>query len=396
MRLGAALTTALLALLLAAPADAADPGRWRETGRATLPLEYYQGITSDPSRNLYFDGIHVGLYRTDANLRETGRNNDVIPPGVHAAERYNHIGDITWDEREGGRVILPLECYYPQSTPTAPDKNNPCLNGAFGVADPNTLSWRYYVKVDPAEIPKAMWAEVSPDGELIWTSAGRNLLAYRTSDVSPANAAPGPLIKAVRKLVGAVPPSGITGAAFRDGRLYVAGQDTEPWQVWSIDLATGERRLEIERRIVGESEGIDFVNVRGGELHWLIQPYNQEGPPTYGPSNATLLHFVPTAAAGGTGGPDGPLPGARLQLSASPKRARAGRTTRFRFRVTVRIGNQDVPVPSARVRLANRRARTDRQGRARMRVRLRRARLYRAKATRRGMLSGVARIRARR
>ena len=49
---------------------------------------------------------------------------------------------------------------------------------------PYTLGFRYYVKLDPAEIPKAMFAETSPDGSLIWTSSGDDLLAYRSSDVS--------------------------------------------------------------------------------------------------------------------------------------------------------------------------------------------------------------------
>ena len=74
-----------------------------------------------------------------------------------------------------------MECY-------TPGVGNTCGTGAFGVADPATLDFRYYVKLDPAEIPKAMWAETSPDGKLIWTSSGDDLLAYRTSDVAPANA----------------------------------------------------------------------------------------------------------------------------------------------------------------------------------------------------------------
>src|SRR4051812_37764787 len=78
----------------AGSAQAADPGRWVETGRTTIPLYYYQGVTSDPARNFYFDGVHVGLYRTDAELNETARNDDAIPPAVHAAENYNHIGDL--------------------------------------------------------------------------------------------------------------------------------------------------------------------------------------------------------------------------------------------------------------------------------------------------------------
>ena len=117
-----------------------------------------------------------------------------IPPAVEQAEGYNHIGDPTWDPGEGGRVLLPLECF-------TPGVGNTCGTGSFGVADPATLDFRYYVKLDPAEIPKAMWAETSPDGSLIWTSSGDDLLAYRSTEVSQANRAPaGPLLEPVRRL----------------------------------------------------------------------------------------------------------------------------------------------------------------------------------------------------
>src|SRR4051794_22486428 len=295
------IAVALLVLatcLAAAPARAADPGRWRLAGTTTLPILYYQGVTVDPGRNFYFDGVYVGLYRTSPAFAETGRTDDVIPPDVHAREGYNHIGDISWDRAEGGRILLPLECYVPNG----PNGGNPCLHGSIGVADPATLRWQYYVKLDPAEIPKAMWNEVSPDGTLLWTSSGDDLLAYRTADVSRANAAPGHApIRAVRRLRAAVPPSGITGATFVGDRMFVAGQGGGPFRVWSIDLATGQRRLEIEREIVGESEGLVTASLEGGTLHWLIQPFTTEPrPPTYGPGNATLLSFRRT---GGTARP---------------------------------------------------------------------------------------------
>ena len=205
--------------------------------------------------------------------------------------------------REGGRILLPLECYVPNG----PNGGNPCLHGSIGVADPATLQWRYYVKLDPAEIPKAMWNEVSPDGTLLWTSSGDDLLAYRTADISAANAAPDHApIHSVRRLRDAVPPSGITGATFIDGRLYVAGQGGGPFRVWSIDLADGSRRLEIERRIVGESEGLVTAALKGGTLSWLIQPFTTEQlPPTYGPDHATLVSFGSGAGGAPAAGGDG-------------------------------------------------------------------------------------------
>ena len=71
-----AIAACLLAAALAGPAHAADPDRWTETGRSAIPLNYYQGIASDPAKRLFFDGVYTGLYRTDPLLGETARNDD--------------------------------------------------------------------------------------------------------------------------------------------------------------------------------------------------------------------------------------------------------------------------------------------------------------------------------
>jgi hypothetical protein len=284
-----AAVAACAALLAPASAPAADPGRWTETGHTPVPLEYFQGVTTDRAGDFFFDGIQVGLYRTDPLLTEEARDESAIPLDVYLREGYNHIGDITWDKREGGRLLLPLECFIPFL-------GNTCKTGSIGVADPETLQWRYYVKLDKAFIDKAMWAEVSPNGQLLWTSSGSgdDLLAYRMKDISPANAAPdAPPLQPVRVLEGAVPPSGITGAAFFGKRLLLAGQDNGPFRVWSVDLRDGSRRLEIEKPVLGESEGLEVVDSFGGVLHWLITPNGTGGrPPTYGRTSA-LVHFVP-------------------------------------------------------------------------------------------------------
>src|SRR5690242_13882457 len=141
----AVLLAATLAALSAATAWAADPGRWKLASVRKVPIEYWQGITSDPRGRLWFDGVFVGLYRTDARLRERARTANVIPAAVTALQGYNHIGDITWDARAGGRVLLPMECYYPGHQGGA----NTCGTGSIGVADPDTLQWRYDVLLDP-------------------------------------------------------------------------------------------------------------------------------------------------------------------------------------------------------------------------------------------------------
>ena len=173
-----ALIAAVALVLSAAPSAAAqDPGRWLLTGASSVPNPYWQGLTSDPDEaNLYFTGVFEGLWRTTPQLHQTAGVPSAIPPAVKQAEGYNHIGDPTWN-RAG--VVLPLECYDPGGG------GNTCGTGSFGVADPATLAWRYYVKLDPAEIPKAMWAETSPDGKLVWTSSGDDLLAYRSHWITP-------------------------------------------------------------------------------------------------------------------------------------------------------------------------------------------------------------------
>jgi hypothetical protein len=383
------LAACLLVAAVAAPAQAADPGRWTEGSRSTIPLNYYQGIASDPARRLFFDGVYTGLYRTDPLLGETARNDDVIPPDVHARERYNHIGDIAWDAREGGRILLPLECYYPQSAPGTDDPGNPCRHGAFGVADPDSLQWRYYVKIDPAAMAKAMWVAVSPDGKLAWSGIGKDLYAFSLADVKPENAAPdGPAIKPVRILRNARPPSGITGAAFYRGRFYVAGQDSaEGFQVWSIDLETGQRTLEIERKIVGESEGLDFFEGLDGTLHWMIMPYNEEGPPTYG-FQGTLLNFRPKPEAIP---PDPPAPGRapKIRLTASPRHVKAGRSVRIRF--TARAG--EAPARGVKIAFSGRSVTTGGKGTGSLRVTPRGSGVQRARGTRADLRTGKINLR---
>jgi hypothetical protein len=269
------------------------------------------------------------------------------------------------------------------------------------VADPQTLAWRYYVKLDERDITKAMWAEVSPDGAFVWTSAGSDLIAFDAASVNPANAAPGGMkLRPVTRLVGAVPPGGITGATFYGERLLVAGQSGTLFRVWSIDTTTGAHELEIERTISGESEGLDVAEVLGGVLHWQIQPFGGTGPPTY--PNGTLLHFAPpgyvppanapatppssgepdraaASAAAGEGQPAGndqrppmtdPLGPARIDLTVAPKRVTAGERVRFRIRTIGLHDGTRRSLPGALVRFGGKLVRTDARGRAIVAVRL--------------------------
>jgi hypothetical protein len=333
-----------LALLLPATAAAKDPGRWTLTGWSSVPNTYWQGVASaGPNSPIFFSGLFEGLHRTAPSLRQTGTVASALTDGVKTVEGYNHVGDIAWHGAEGGRVLLPLECY----TPGGPNGGNTCGTGSIGVSDPSTLALRYYVKLDPAELLKAMWVESSPDGRLLWTSSGPDLLAYDAAQVTAANAAPAaPPIRSVRRLAGAVPPSGVTGAAFYRGRLLLAGARGTTYQVWSVDVDTGARRLELELpRVQGEAEGLAQIPLLGGRLHFLVAPLAQK--PTFGPT-VGMLHFT-------TG---------RWSARGLAVSARATRRATLRPRVSVRVRRKGRPVMGVAVRLAGKRAETDARGRA--------------------------------
>ena len=378
MGIGGRLTAAVASVALAAavavpgPASGADPGRWRLAQADSVPLSYFQGLTHSAAGSWFFDGITVGLFRTDRALAEKASNPSALTPEL-TAQGFNHVGDLTWDAREGGRLLLPLECYVPGQ----PNGGNTCGRGAIGVTDPATLKLRYAVALDPADIAKAMWAEVSPGGAELWTSSGNDLLAYDLAAVAPG--APAPL-RPVRRLAGAVPPSGVTGAAFYRGRLFLAGQDAGALQLWSVDV-TGATPPVLELELPGvaaESEGLDVLDARGGLLHWLLSPFPPGGAkPTYGTGHSELLTFVPAADA-------------RLRVGVAPARLVAGRTTRITVTVTDRYAGRVHRVSGARVSAGAAHALTASDGTAHLRVGRSTPGALRVTATMQRLLAGRA------
>ncbi len=285
---------------------------WHPTGTTYASIAYNQGVAFDQSRGLFFlDGVvsatNSGLYRTSTTLALQAARFSVIPPTV---EGYNHAGDLSFDpgtpSRAGAlrgvrrpgrrsRLLLPLECYYPTSG------GNTCGTGAIGVADPATLRFLYYVNLDRTQIQKAMWDELSPDGNWIWTSSGMHLLVYRTSDVNARTAAlqrAGAAGGIVGKDLGAVLPSAnVTGAAFdidpvsRAPRLLLSLNLGTYFEVVSYDIGVGADgsptiltpTASIEITLPksfndNEPEGLTVTNAirgslpLGGTLHWQMLP----------------------------------------------------------------------------------------------------------------------------
>jgi hypothetical protein len=211
-----------------------------------------------------------------------------IPSAVSSAEGWNHLGDLSFDASRG-RLLVPLECYYPG----APDPNT-CKTGGIGVVDPATLAWHCHVKLDPTQIAKAMWVEVSPDGRWVWTSSGLDLLAYDASAVRAPlpGESPAPLT-AAKRIVGILRAPGVSGAPFSADRLYLAYDRGTYIQVLSypVNVATGDVgttwRLEIQRTKTSslyETEGLAFADALGGTLHWQIQPQT--------PLYSRIVHFT--------------------------------------------------------------------------------------------------------
>ena len=186
----------------------------------------------------------------------------------------------------------------------------------------------------------------------------------------------------MRRLAGAVPPSGITGAAFYRGRLFLAGQDAGALQVWSIDV-TGATPPVLELELPGvsaESEGLDVLDARGGVLHWLLTPFPPAGrKPTYGTGHSELLTFVAAADA-------------RLRVRVAPARLVAGRTTRVTVTVTERYAGRVHRVQGARVSVGAAHALTGSDGTARLSARRSKPGVLRVTATKERLIAGRASI----
>ena len=107
-----------------------------------------------------------GLYRTDSAARRGGpqRQRDSrrrLRARALQPRRRHHLGQARRRPRAAAaRVLLPVLRQHLQDRARSASPT------------PTRSRWRYYVKLDPAFIDKAMWAEVSPNGKLLWTSNG--------------------------------------------------------------------------------------------------------------------------------------------------------------------------------------------------------------------------------
>jgi hypothetical protein len=303
---------AVVGLVLAGVSAGKAQAAWQQGPTTTASPAYNQGITFDQSQgSFYLSGIdsptNSALYRTNRDLTPTGSNLALLP---QSKEGYNHVGDLSFDSTRR-HLLLPMECYDQASG------GNTCGVGAFGVADPATLGFRYYVNLDSTQIQKAMWDEITPDGKWILTSSGTHLLAYAAAKVNQTTAdmqRAGAIGGITGKDLGAVlPTSGVTGGAFYTDastgtrRLLVSLNQTTYFQVVSYPLGTapdgtptvtGSPRPEISVAASSQSAEPEGLSVTGkvsgsyplgGLLHWQMLP----SIPFY----SSILNYVPTSAS---------------------------------------------------------------------------------------------------
>jgi hypothetical protein len=191
----------------------------------------------------------------------------------------------------------------------------------------------------------------------------------------------------------AVMPDGTVGVTFDDFRNDRPGDGRLSTDVWfrhshdggrswrerhlagPFDMLTASRTSStaIAGRFVGDYQGLVALPGGFGAVFAQARPAARVGP--------SDVFYARVA-----------LRPATLRLSVTPRRAQAGRRTRFRLRATARVAGARSGVRGAIVRLGGRRAGTDRRGRASLEVTLRRPGVHRARASRRGFTSGRVRV----
>src|SRR4051794_5007244 len=241
------MTLLAAAVAVALPATPDDPaaaphvGRGRAAGPDRIPLTWYQGVAAAPSGDFYFSGLLGGLYRTDRSLNLLRERGDIIPPALRRVG-YNHVGDLDWDPREHGRVLIPLECYPCSGSP------RPARVAVAGTA---ALRWHYAVRLAAAGLRKVTWLAV--DRRLVWTSSGSDLLAFRADAIARRATR---AVTAIRRVHNVLPGTEFTGGAFAAGSLWLARDLGATRELWRIDLRTQRRTRVMRLRGRSESEGL--------------------------------------------------------------------------------------------------------------------------------------------
>src|SRR4051812_15754782 len=215
----------------------------------------------------------------------------------------------------------------------------------------------------------------------------------------------------------ATPAGGVIGSpAFDESRVY--GPNPPGGEVWSLDHAGGLSWLTgaagpANFSPVETANGVVYISDLSGAVtaydatNGAVLAKLPVGSPSFGGvaivgkglfaavgtsmnSSGSIVALGDTSASGAAPGPGAGPRTTRLRLTVTPRRARVGRRTAFRFRV--RAAGQ--AVVGATVRFGRRKAVTNTAGRARIVLVMHRRGLHRASARRFGFAPGRATVRA--
>jgi hypothetical protein len=180
-----------------------------------------------------------------------------------------------------------------------------------------------------------------------------------------------------------------------DSRLWDVGPDGN-----RVLISRGAYRLTNDqsgKRIVFQlhGNGWHFATGHGPQLELLGRdaPYLRPSNTTFSVSVSDVTVELPTLEKPGSGPVLAPTlsrnPKKRLKVTGKPRRTRAGKRTRFTFRV--RVGKKNIR--GARVRFAGRSHKTGKRGVVRFKARFKKAGKRHAVATKRGFRSGQMTVR---
>ena len=295
-RLTAAVASAALVAALAAPGPAAgaDPGRWRLAQADSVPLSYFQGLTHSAAGAWFFDGITVGLFRTDRDLVQKADNPSALTPRPHGPGLQPHRRPDLGRARgrapaAAARVLRPRSAQRRQHLRARRDRRGRSRHAEAALRRGPRPRRHRQGDVGRGQ-PRRQRAVDVERATTCWPTTPPRSRAGRAGAAAP-----------VRRLAGAVPPSGVTGAAFYRGRLFLAGQDAGALQLWSVDV-TGATRAGARARAAGRGGRVRGPRRprrarRGAALAALARSRRAARSRPTGRGTASCLTFVPAADA---------------------------------------------------------------------------------------------------
>ena len=215
-----------------------------------VPSLYKQGLAYD-GRVWYYTATDM-IFRLKPDGTVDDYNDFPIPPEL-MSEGYFHLGDPDY---YNGHLLIPVE------------KRGYVKPAVIALYDAKTLKIVKYAYTPQDHMP---WLAVDDKGYVYSSefSPASEVYVYRLSDVGEGNyVEPVRVIKLSREL------KGVQGGVVYEGKLYVS---VIGWNVYVIDLETGEVSELFKVPPMYEMEGIEVCKLSDGTLfHVLVNTFQEE------------------------------------------------------------------------------------------------------------------------